>query len=319
MKRKNMGLMIGTLAIVGVGSIALMLSVTQIKGSVQDYLSDEGQVGMTAGTEIVETEKVVENSSPINSKEDESIHYYEMLSLEEMLRKDQEEYLNLTTEEFLQKKEELDQKRAEREFIYQGQEASISDSLLEKDEALENGARIMDFIFSYVDEVLLQPMGIDKTKYEYSIQRQRHKIDGVNYGVFIKEEGNLVCSVGVRMDEELVMTSFERSALVELCGGEREIPEEYLVNNWCETAEKREAIYTEYLEQSKEVVAMLGLPAIAEDSKYVDCITYFDADDGWSNVTFGDVLEDGRFIKIFYNRVNQMWEGFLIAGYKINE
>jgi len=27
-------------------------------------------------------------------------------------------------------------------------------------------------------------------------------------------------------------------------------------------------------------------------------------------------LEDGTYIRLFYNRVNQLWDGFVIAGYE---
>ena len=52
-----------------------------------------------------------------------------------------------------------------------------------------------------------------------------------------------------------------------------------------------------------------------EEVKDVNSITYFDADNDCSTVTFGYVLENGLYVKVFYNRINQMWDGFAIAGY----
>ncbi|MBQ8624635.1 MAG: hypothetical protein IJ419_00485 [Agathobacter sp.] len=314
MKRKNIGLVLATLAVIGVGSLALILSVTRIKGSVQQDLSDETKVGMEVGTEIVEAEEDADSDTPINSQEDANIHYFENLSLEEALLQRKEE-LNLTKEELLQKREELKNQLTTVEFVYQGQEIAVKDVLVEKEEALKNATEVMDFVFGYVDETILTPYGIDKTEFQYEIQRQYGVLDKVDYAVFLMQKESIKCTIGIQLDSEPVLTSFARDGLIQLCGGERVIPEEYRVNNWCETTEKREAIYAEYLEESKEVIAMLGLPAIIESEKNVDCITYFDADDTWSRVVFGYVLEDGRYVKVFYNRVNQMWDGFVIAGY----
>ncbi len=112
------------------------------------------------------------------------------------------------------------------------------------------------------------------------------------------------------------ITSFARDGFIDLYGNENVIPEEFLVKNWCLTTEQRIAIYDEYFEESKYIVEeVLGLPAITDDYKDVNYSTYFDATDEWSNVSFGYVLADGTYVKVFYNRVNQKWNGFLIAGY----
>lgn len=300
MKRKNIGLMIATLAVVCAGSLALALSVTQIKGSVHEELSENTEVNMEAASIVIEKDEP-DSEFTLGYKQDDSIILLERLRLEQAASENE--------------KEEQIQTFAEMVFVYEGLEVSIKDSFLEKDAALADGMRIMDYVFSYVDETIFEPYGIDKTEYEYAIRRQYHIAGGVDYAVFMKKEDRIICTVGIFLKDEPVLNSFARDGLIELCGGELETPEEYLIGNWCETTEKREAIYAEYLEKSKEVVKRLGLPAIKEDIKDVDCISYFNATNGWSTVSFGYVLENGLYVKVFYNRVNQMWDGFVIAGY----
>ena len=198
-------------------------------------------------------------------------------------------------------------------FMKQGQIVCVKDNLVEVETAQENGKLIMEFIFDYVDKLLLTPYGIDKTAYSYDIQRQYQVEDEVQYSVFLKDEDKIVCFIGVCLNDEPELVSFARSELVDLYGGvDNDIPEEYLVENWCKTKEQKEAIYQEYLDASKEIAAQLGMPPIKDEIKDVTDKRYFSADNEWSSVCFGYELEDGTYIKIFYNRVNQMWDGFVL-------
>ena len=303
MKRKNLSLALATLAIVAIGSGSLMLSVTQIKGTVQDSMGEDVLLGSEVAASVVETEEVVVKDDSYSTRLDAAIKSsWELLS--EI------------------KAKELEEHRITTEFIYQNQVVEVKDALLEKEEAIANATKVMDYVYSYVDETLLTPYNIDKTEYTYSIQRQYRFADKVYYAVYLEEEdeeGNtaIKCSIGIFLEEEPSLRCFTRDGLIDLYGGvENPIPEEYLAENWCNNSEARAAIYAEYLESSKEIIEnVLKLPAILEDVKNVDNISYFRVDDSWSMVTFGYVLEDGTYIKMIYNRVNQMWDGFVIDGY----
>lgn len=197
-------------------------------------------------------------------------------------------------------------------FVYCGQNVYVQDGIVEKDIAKENGMQIMEYIFDYLDQTIFQPYGIDKTAYTYKIQRQ-YKEDGTHYGVFLTQNDRIRCTIGIDLNEEPELTSFARDGLVDLYGGEKEIPEEYLVRNWCDTEAKKEAIYKEYYGFSKDIIEnVLGLSSIKDEIIDVNNQKYFSADDDWSTVTFGYELEDGTYIRVFYNRINQMWDGFVI-------
>ena len=312
MKRKGIGIVLATLAIVALGSGSLMLSVTQIKGTVQESMGENVTLGTEVAGTIVETEAFVVQDDSYSTKLDTAIkNSWELLS--EVKAKELE---------LRQEYNDVVNNRITTEFIYQGQQVEVKDALLEREEAVVNATRVMDYVYSYVDETLLAPYGIEKDAYTYSIQRQYRFADKVYYAVYLQEEdkeGNsaIMCSIGIFLDEEPSIRCFTRDGLIDLYGGEEyPIPEEYLVENWCNNSEKREAIYAEYLDASKEIIAeVLGMPSILEEVKDVDNISYFAASDSWSMVTFGYVLEDGTYIKMIYNRINQMWDGFVIDGY----
>ena len=135
--------------------------------------------------------------------------------------------------------------------------------------------------------------------------------------MFVKKEGDIIWSVGISLEEEPKVYTFAMDGLIDLYGAkDNPIPKEYLVENWCKTSEQKEAIYNDYFETSRKLIEeTLGLAAIRTDVKDLECASYFDADNDWSTVCFGYVLEDGLYVKVFYNRVNQKWDGFVIAGY----
>ena len=304
MKRKNVGLVLATLAIVAIGSGSLMLSATQIKGTVQEGMGEDVALGSEVADAVVETEEIVVKDDSYSTKLDAAIQsYWDVIS------------------DVKERKEALEQEYEERgvayikaNFIYQGQNVKVKDALVTKDEAIANATKVMDYVYSYVDELLLKPYGIDKTEYTYSLQRQYHR-GGIYYSVLFIQGDSAHCTLGIRLDEEPSIRCFTRDGLIDLCGRE-DTPEEYRVENWCNTSEERAAIYAQYLDSSKDIIEnVLKLPAILEEVKNVDNISYFSVTDGWSMVTFGYVLEDGTYIKMIYNRVNQMWDGFVIDGY----
>ena len=200
------------------------------------------------------------------------------------------------------------------EFVYYGQDVSIKDDMLEKETAIETGHKIMDFIFDYVDKTILKPYGIDKTAYMYDIQRQRFEDKSQCYGVFLKKDHEIVCTIDVRLNNGIQLNAFARDGLIDLYGGfDNPIPSEYLVENWCNDTQKKDEIYDAYYESSKEIVEkVLGMAPIDDSFRDVTNDSCFRADDEWSTVSFGYRLEDGTEITIFYNRVNQMWDGFCI-------
>lgn len=208
----------------------------------------------------------------------------------------------------------LDFSIATAEFVYYGQDVSIKDDMVEKETAIQNAQIIMDFIFDYVDKTILTPYGIDKTAYTYDIQRQNDENKGLCYGVFLKKEGSIECTIGVCLDNGIKMDAFARDGLIDLYGGfENPIPEEYLVENWCNDTATKEAIYDAYYESSKEMIEdVLGLAPIDDSFRDVSKDSCFYAGNDWSTVRFGYRLTDGTEISIFYNRVNQMWDGFSI-------
>ena len=295
MKRKSIGLIVATLVVVAMGSVSLGFSVTQVKGAVQKELSGSTELGMDYTSTDVIGDVLEEPAYP--SKEDASIIYFDGNSSNNVSSSTSGEVAYVSG-------------------IYQGQQISILDGLTDKDTAWKNATQIMDYIFEFVDKTIFAQCEIDKTEYTYNIQRQYHKYYGVNYGVFLLQDNDVICTIGICLEDEPVLTSFSRDGLVDLRGGVQAIPVEYQAEVWCKTAEQREQIYGEYFSSSKEIIEnMLGLPAINEAIRDINCITYFEVDDVWSTVTFGYVLDNGLYVKVFYNRVNQMWDGFVISGY----
>lgn len=291
MKKKNIGIIATTILVVACGSLSLMLSMSQTFGAVQNDLSGDVEITTNVGQPVVNTEE--SDSEGLDLPKDERIKLYS--EMETILNVD-----NIV----------------ELSCVYEGQSVTVKDGLLTKEEAIDVATQIMDFVYGYVDETILTPYEIDKTKYKYKIQRQYRNQDVPDYSVCLMENNSIMCTIGITFKDEPILTAFARDGFIDLCGGEKEIPKEYLVENWCMATEQRTAIYDEYLEESKHIVEeVLGLAAITEDYKNVDSSTYFKADDDWSNVNFGYVLIDGTYVNVFYNRVNQMWNGFLIAGY----
>lgn len=283
-----------TLMIVGVGAALFLWSTSWIMEEVQD--------GVESSEEIVSTENTVNEEEitlvveiPEGGDEEE-----ERQKLQEALAEMKRQYEELSI--------------ATAEFVYYGQSVSIRDDMVEKETAMEKGQKIMDFVFDYVDKTVLTPYGIDKTAYTYDIQRQDIENKGQYYGVYLKKGGNIECTIGVCLDNGIEMDAFARDGLIDLYGGSQNpIPEEYLVENWCNDSQKKEEIYDTYYESSKEIIEnVLGLKPIDDSFRDVSKDNCFYADDQWSRVVFGYRLEDRTEIRIFYNRVNQMWDGFYI-------
>ncbi len=293
MKKKNIGIIAATILVVAGGSVSLMLSMSQTFGAVQKNLSGVDEIATNVGKPVVDAEEKDEVKAELNLPKDERIKLYS--DMENDVALDAVAKLSL---------------------VYEGQNVTIKDGLLTKEEAMDVATQIMNYIYGYVDETILSPYKIDKTKYEYKIQRQYRNQNEPDYGVFVLENDNIMCTIGITFKDEPVLTAFARDGFIDLCGYEKEIPDEYLVENWCMTTEQRVAIYDEYLDESKHIIEeVLGLATIVEDYKNVDSSTYFKTNDDWSNVNFGYVLADGTYVNVFYNRVNQEWNGFLIAGY----
>lgn len=293
MKKKNIGVIATTILVVACGSMSLMLSMSQTFGAVQKDLSGVVEIATNVGEPMVNTEENGNVSVGLDLPKDERIKLFS--EMETGVVVDDVKMLSL---------------------VYKGQNVTIKDGLLTKEEAADVATHIMDYVYGYVDETILTPYEIDKTKYDYKIQRQYRNQDAPDYSVCLMENNSIMCTIGITIKDEPILTAFARDGFIDLSGYENEIPDEYLVENWCMTTEQRAAIYDEYLDESKHIVEeVLGLAEITEDYKNVDSSTYFEANDDWSNVNFGYVLSDGTYVNVFYNRVNQMWNGFLIAGY----
>lgn len=293
MKKKNIGIIAATILVVAGGSVSLMLTMSQTFGAVRKGLSGYVEIATNVGEPVINTEAKNEAKAELNLPKDERIKLYSHMET------------NVAVDDV-----------TKISLVYEGQNATIKDGLLTKEEAVDVAIQIMDYVYGYVDEIILTPYEIDKAKYEYKILRQYRNQNEADYGVFVMENDNIVCTIGITLKDEPTLTAFARDGLIDLYGYENSIPDEYLVENWCMTTEQRAAIYDEYLDESKYIVEeVLGLETIKESYKDVDSSTYFKANDDWSNVNFGYVLADGTYVNVFYNRVNQMWNGFLIAGY----
>lgn len=274
-KKRNMLFL--TLAIAGIGAGALFLSSNWVMASVQDRLGMSGEI--------------------VASQEDSKEQPIETITIPEYMEKDYYEGLKSL---------------AKATLVYYGQNVYVKDDMEKKEVATTRGNQIMDFIFGdYMEEKFFKPCGIDKTEYTYSIQRQPDE-ENIRYGVFLMKEGRILCTIGVLLGDEISLRAFARDGLIDLRGAEdNPIPEEYLTQNWCDTREKKEAIYDAYFESSKEVIEnVLGLASIDTSFNDVTKTSCFAADDDWSTVTLGYQLEDDTYITVSYNRVNQMWDGF---------
>ena len=299
MKKRYIGTIVTTLAVVAAGSIILAMSAPKAKERVQTDLSGNVEIGTDYESVDITIEKYEETIEDPNI----ILFYNEDLS-----------NYSLLTESKLPVLAKM----------YKGHLVMIKDSLVNKETAENNAIKIMDFIYDTVDKNLLAQNGIDLTEYEthkesyvYGIQRQYQYEDKIYYGVYMLEKAKIIWSVNICLEEEPKVTMFAMDGLVDLAGGiGSPIPKEYLVENWCKTTEQKEAIYNDYFETSKKIIEeTLGLAAIRTDVKDMEYSSYFAADNDWSTVCFGYVLEDGLYVKVFYNRVNQKWDGFAIAGY----
>lgn len=310
MKIKNVGLAVATIAIVGCGSLVLATSMTQIKGAVQNEAGGGAEISTNVGNAHVsvkegETENDVDNVNVVLGFEnsfDKKIKLYPVS--------------NARAFEDIEGTENV----AILDYVYEGKVVRIRDGLVTKEEAVGNVTKIMDYIYSYVNDLVFVPNGINKDSFEYRIQRQygrMYKGEEVNYAVFLNTDDGIVGAIGITLGEEPLLHSFTMDGLVGLYGGiANDIPREYLIRNWCATTNQRTEIYNQYFTKSEDILQnVLGLTAIRKEIVDVNCGSYFNADDSWSRVCFGYVLEDGTYIKVFYNRVDGEWVGFCIAGY----
>lgn len=295
MRNREIGILLSSLIIIMLGSVGLIFSITQIKATVH---GDAGS-NVTLGTEVAMQIVDVKDDS-YSTKEDENIVFY-----------NHRLYPGYPLNNNLETASRVN-------LIYQGVEVVITDAILEKEAAQRNSILIMDYIFDYVDQVFLKPYGIDKTAYSYEMQRQYRNGENVYYAVFLIGDNIIQCTLGIELQDSPKLYSFSRDGLVDLCKPSK-TPEEFRVENWCRSTSERENVYADYLQESQDfIVDILGMPSILTGVKDVDCISYFEVEKSYSNVILGYVLEDGTYIKLFYNRVNHMWNGFSIDGYHMD-
>ena len=331
MKRKKIGLLAITLGVVGIGSLSLIFSMEQIKNSVENKVELDTQI-----TSYIEKETTVRNKleeelmahMQISQEEEERIQMVQEQQIEaELVLHMQEEsicYWNEALAEQEKEKQSWDLlQESEEDFIYtpevmymyNGQKVKVHDTLVYKEEAEENSRKIMDFVWDYVDETILIPYGIDKTEYEYSITRQYDYPEIIKYAVCLEKVGYVQCTMGVILAKEPILLDFTMDGMVSLCSGS-EIPEAYRVENWCQTLEEKEEIYQKNYEISKNLIEnQIGLSPILETKKNVENRAYFSAAASNSYMYIGYVLEDGTYVRVFYNRVNGELIGFAIMGY----
>lgn len=192
-------------------------------------------------------------------------------------------------------------------YVYEGQNVTVYDALSSKEEAEKNSKKIMDYIYDHVDEKLLVPNEIDKTEYVYRFTRQVSNADYVDYGVSLAKGEQEICSIGVHFEEEPVLDCF-------FINGNIKIPEGFDMENWCSTTAEKEAAYAKYLDQSKLIVGdVLGLSPIVEAQRNLESVVYFQVLQDIQTVIFGYVLEDGSYIRVFYNLIDESWKGFVLV------
>ena len=299
-------MIVTTLAVVAAGSIIFVISSANAKEQVKTNLSGEVEFCTDYGSVDIsdEAETTIKEEVQEQKKEDPKIEFL-YNSDSHITLADREDIVGYVKN-------------------YKKQLVMIEDFLVNKETAESNLIKIMDYIFDTVDKDILKPAGIDLADYDneqksyfFHIQRQFQYPDESNYGVFLISEGRILWSLGISLEEEPKVLTFAMDGLIDLYGAkDNPIPKEYLTENWCKTSEQKEAIYNDYFETSRELIEeTLELAAIRTDVKDLECASYFDADNDWSTVCFGYVLEDGLYVKVFYNRVNQKWDGFVIAGY----
>ena len=312
MKRKNNGMVIATIIAVTLGAVVLGLAFNNVRGQSQKALSESTTLEIDyESTGIMEDETLSDNLNLDELVSDKFVSN----EVEHVYAEDPNIVYFFDTD--LSVTYENEDSVIYAKGVYRGQEFTVRDYFVDSDTAKANGEKILDYVFSVVDKNILTQYGIDKTEYEYSIQRQYHYKYGYNYGVFLIRYGKIICTMGVSLEGEPVLTSFYMDGASDVYGSKtRPIPDEYLVENWCKTVEQKEAIYAEYFEDSKEIIeGLLGLPAVKECEKDMECISYFRADDSCSYVTLGYVLENGLYVIVSYNRVNNKFIGFAISGY----
>ncbi|MBE5887426.1 MAG: hypothetical protein E7283_01165 [Lachnospiraceae bacterium] len=296
MKNKGVEVFILTLTIVTIGSVLLLMFIVQINAMVQKNLGE----GVIISTDVASNIINIEDSTTIE-KNDERIVLFKTLTMTESKPINSTDYIATKID-----------------FLYQGQKVSISDALLTKAESLYNATLIMDYVFNYVDDRILKLYEIDKTNFSYVIQRGYQLGDIIYYSVLLMEDQIIKCSIGIYLEDEPVLKSFSRDGYVNLYN-QSNIPEEFGIENWCKSREEREKVYKEYFQNSKEIIEeILLMPKVLENVYNVDCVSYFSVSSNWSFVTLGYILEDGTYIKMIYNRVNQMWDGFVIEGYHLD-
>ena len=332
MKKKKLSMVILTLVIAGIGAGMLLWSTNWIMADVQKDVESSEDIVATEDTESLqalagkeeELREKIDNLKDFAALEEALEEATGGLGIELPAGLSEEQEIEMLQEALLVLLLEGEECHgvevpvtfsiATAEFVYYGQDVLIKDDLVEKETAIENAQKIMDFIFDDVDKTILTPYGIDKTAYTYDIQRQDDEDKSLCYGVFLKKDGNIECTIGICIEDEITMDAFARDGLIDLYGDvENPIPEEYLVENWCSDTQKKEEIYDAYYESSKEIIEnVLGLAPIDDTFCDVSKDSCFHAGNDWSTVRFGYRLTDGTEISVFYNRINQMWDGFSI-------
>lgn len=296
MKNKEVGTYILSVLVVLVGSVLLLLFIVQIKEMIHKNLG----YGVIFSTEVASNVIDIEDIQSIKSH-DEKIVLFKYLNKTETKPMDSIEYIT-----------------SKIDFIYRGQKVSITDALLTKDESLNYATLIMDFVINHVAEKIFRLYEIKISNFSYDIQRQYYLGDIIYYSVFLKENDVVKCSLGICFEDRPVLKSFTRDGYVNLCN-QSNTPEEFLIENWCRTSQEREKVYKEYFYKSKKIIEeTLLLPKVLENVNDVNCVSYFNVSENWSYITLGYVLEDGTYIKMIYNRVNQLWNGYEIGGYHLD-
>lgn len=290
MKKRKVGIIIATLAIVGLGSLFFSQSSNWVMASVQEKLSSQ--------KEIVVTDEVDDKSEQARKEE-------EQMMLEQELRHQVQLNENLRLD-----------KVGTSYFLYDGQLVYVEDSLVEKDTAEENGMKVMDFIFEELGKEILVQYKLDSIKYTYSIQRNYEKPNDFRYSVSVLQNNSIVCNLEISLDDQPQMVSFAGDRSVEIYGQNRIVTDENIVGNGYNRQKNQEGLYQEYYNYSKNLIEnVFQLSSINEKSRDIDNEIYCSVDETRNIVTFGYQLEDGNYVKISYDMINKTLEKFEIEEY----
>lgn len=278
--------MLITVGIIGIGVTSLTLLTTQVKEQIMKQAGTQTEVNFAAEVEKQDSE-------------------YEEI-LQSQLAKNSQEWSAMLESRV----SEMEEQMGGSVFSYLGHVITVYDSIEDTETARDNSEKVMDIVLHDLQTKILDTLHINAEEYDFTLHRQIQFPDKTCYGVAFEQKNTILISAIVNLDDHSIL-AFTMDGLVDLDYADS-IPKQYPAQNWAVTEEQKRTIYEDYLPLAQEIIEnTLHYPSIGNPDFDPSNEDYIFIDEDSSNVRFGYPLENGEFIQLIFNRVNQKWNGFV--------